>query len=97
MTNSAACKVYKYFEKLTDPRVDRGTNHDLHEMIFMALTATICGANGWADVERFVNAKVDWFEQFLPMENGVPSHDTFGRVFARLDTAEFLTAMHGWV
>ena len=97
MTNRAACKVYKHFEKLTDPRVDRGTNHDLHEMIFMALTAAICGANGWADVERFVTAKFDWFEQFLSMERGVPSHDTFGRVFARLDTAEFLTAMHGWV
>lgn len=97
MTKKPACSVYKHFEKLTDPRVDRGTNHDLQEMIFMALTATICGSNGWADVERFVNAKRDWFEQFLLMEQGVPSHDTFGRVFARLDTAEFLTAMHGWV
>ena len=97
MTKQPACRIYKHFEKLTDPRVDRGANHDLHEMIFMALTATICGANGWADVERFVNAKRDWFEQFLVMEQGVPSHDTFGRVFARLDTAEFLTAMHGWV
>lgn len=97
MTKTPASNVYKHFEKLTDPRVDRGTNHDLHEMIFMALTATICGANGWADVERFVTAKFDWFAQFIPLEKGVPSHDTFGRVFARLDTAEFLTAMHGWV
>lgn len=97
MTKTPVGNVYKHFEKLTDPRVNRGTNHDLHEMIFMALTATICGANGWADVERFVNAKRDWFEQFFLMEQGVPSHDTFGRVFARLDTAEFLTAMHGWV
>jgi predicted transposase YbfD/YdcC len=88
--------VYKYFEKVTDPRLNRGTNHNLHEMVFMALTATICGANGWADVERFVTAKYDWFERFILMENGVPSHDTFGRVFARLDTAEFLSAMHAW-
>jgi hypothetical protein len=70
--------------------MDRGANHDLMEMIFMALTATMCGANGWADVERFVKAKRDWFERFLPLEHGLPSHDTFGRVFARLDTAEFL-------
>jgi len=65
-------------------------------MIFMALTATMCGANGWADVERFVDARYDWFEKYIPMENGIPSHDTFGRIFARLDTGEFLSAMHGW-
>ncbi|MFN8710194.1 MAG: transposase family protein, partial [Planctomyces sp.] len=57
MTKGAASVVYQHFEKVTDPRVDRGRNHDLHEMIFMALTATICGANGWADVERFVKSK----------------------------------------
>ena len=88
--------VYKHFEKVTDPRAYRGPTHDLHEMIFMALTATMCGANGWADVERFVDARYDWFERYIPMENGVPSHDTFGRIFAKLDTAEFLSAMHGW-
>lgn len=97
MSKGAACRIYKHFEKVTDPRVDRGANHDLLEMVFMAITATMCGANGWADVERFVKAKRDWFERFLSLEHGVPSHDTFGRVFSRLDTAEFLTAMHGWV
>ena len=88
--------VYKHFEKVTDPRAYRGPTHDLHEMIFMALTATVCGANGWADVERFVDARYDWFEKYIPMENGIPSHDTFGRIFAKLDTGEFLSAMHGW-
>lgn len=97
MTHGPAGIIYKHFEKVTDPRVNRGGNHDLLEMLFMAITATICGANGWADVERFVKAKVDWFARFLVMEFGVPSHDTFGRVFARLDTAEFLMAMHDWV
>ena len=85
------------FENLTDPRVDRGFNHDLLEMVFIALTASICSANGWADVERFAKAKIDWFKQYIKLENGVPSHDTFGRVFAKLDTAEFLTAMHQWI
>lgn len=97
MTHGPAGIIDKHFEKVTDPRVNRGANHDLLEMLFMAITATICGANGWADVERFVKAKVDWFARFIAMEHGVPSHDTFGRVFARLDTAEFLTAMHDWV
>jgi predicted transposase YbfD/YdcC len=96
MTGPAAL-VSKNFVALTDPRVDRGGNHDLLEMIFITLTATICGANGWADVERFAKAKRDWFARYIKMDRGVPSHDTLGRVFARLDTGEFLTAMHHWV
>lgn len=97
MMSGPATLVTKSFVNLTDPRAPRGHNHDLHEMIFMALTATICGANGWADVERFAKAKRDWFERYLDLEEGIPSHDTFGRVFSRLDTGEFLTAMHAWV
>lgn len=89
--------VQRHFENVTDPRVDRGCNHDLLEMVFVALTAAICGANGWADVERFARAKLDWFRQYIELPHGVPSHDTFGRVFARLDTGEFLSAMHQWV
>ncbi len=89
--------VQRHFEDVTDPRVDRGCNHDLLEMVFIALTAALCGANGWADVERFAKAKLDWFLQYIELPHGVPSHDTFGRVFARLDTGEFLSAMHEWV
>ncbi|MEZ6050123.1 MAG: transposase family protein [Planctomycetaceae bacterium] len=54
--------VQRHFEHVTDPRADRGCNHDLLEMVFVALTAAICGANGWADVERFAKAKLDWFD-----------------------------------
>ncbi len=97
MATDLVCKIDKHFVSVTDPRVNRGTNYDLVEMIFMALTATLCGAQGWVDIERFAMAKFEWFERFIPLEKGVPSHDTMGRVFARLDTAEFLTAMHGWV
>jgi predicted transposase YbfD/YdcC len=89
--------VAKSFVNVTDPRVDRGANHNLLEMIFMALTAMLCGADGWADVERFAKAKRLWFNKYLRLEHGVPSHDTFGRVFARLDPAEFLVAMHSWI
>ena len=89
--------IYNHFENVTDPRVDRGKKHSLLEMIFIALTASICGSNGWADVERFAHSKLDWFRRFIDRTHGVPSHDTFGRVFARLGTAEFLNAMHAWV
>lgn len=97
MVTGPAAVVYNHFENITDPRVNRGRNHSLIEMIFLALTATMCGAQGWADVERFANSKRDWFRRFIDLEHGVPSHDTFGRVFAVLDTGEFLTAMHAWV
>jgi predicted transposase YbfD/YdcC len=96
MTDPSAA-IYKHFEKVTDPRINRGANHSLLDMIFVALTATICGSNGWADVERFGNSKLDWFRQYIDLEHGVPSHDTFGRVFSRLNTGEFLDAMHSWV
>jgi predicted transposase YbfD/YdcC len=86
-----------HFAKLTDPRVERTKLHSLLDMVFIALCATICGAEGWADVERFAKAKRDWFARFLSLENGIPSHDTFGRVFARLDTQEFQTCVHNWL
>ena len=97
MVTGPAAVVYKHFEDLTDPRINRGKNHSLIEMIFLALTATVCGAQGWADVERFAKSKRKWFRQYVRLNNGGPSHDTFGRVFARLDTGQFLTAMHAWV
>ena len=56
---------------MTDPRVDRGTNYDLVEMIFIAIMATMCGAQGWADIERFAMAKFEWFEKFIPLNNEV--------------------------
>ncbi|WP_417739552.1 ISAs1 family transposase [Rosistilla oblonga] len=96
MTGQAAI-VAKCFENITDPRADRGHNYDLVEMIFITLTAAVCGANGWVDVERFAKAKIDWFRRYVKLENGIPSHDTLGRVFSNLDTGEFLTAMHQWV
>jgi predicted transposase YbfD/YdcC len=86
-----------HFAKLTDPRIDRTKLHSLLDMVFITLCATICGAEGWADVERFGKSKRDWFARFLSLENGIPSHDTFGRVFARLDTQEFQTCVHNWL
>ena len=95
MTSVAA--IFDHFETLTDPRIDRNKRHLLHEMVVIALCAAICGAEGWADVERFGKTKLTWFRRFLELEHGIPSHDTFGRVFARLDTHEFLLCLQAWV
>lgn len=86
-----------HFVDLTDPRKDRGNNHNLLDVIALALCGTICGANSWADIERFATAHIEWFEQFLELPFGVPSHDTFGRLFARLDTVEFQDCLGQWV
>ena len=89
--------IFEHFKAVSDPRVNRGNNHSLYELVVIALTAAICGANGWVDVERFGIAKIDWFKKFLVLEHGIPSHDTFGRVFALLDTDEFLTCLQNWI
>lgn len=89
--------IRERFSKLTDPRVERTKLHSLSDMVVIALCAAICGANSWADVERFGKAKIDWLLRFLDLPNAIPSHDTFSRVFARLDTSEFLTCLHNWL
>jgi predicted transposase YbfD/YdcC len=85
------------FENLTDPRIERSKQHLLIDMVTIGLCAAICGADSWVDVEKFGVAKRDWFGRFLELPNGIPSHDTFGRVFARLDTAEFLLCLQNWL
>ena len=86
-----------HFVDLTDPRVDRGKNHSLKDLVGLALCGTICGADTWADIERFALNNIEWFRQFLELEYGVPSHDTFSRVFSRLDTEEFGKCIAGWI
>lgn len=86
-----------HFGALPDPRVERARRHDLLDIITIALCAVLCGADAWVDVEAFGNAKHTWLRSFLLLPNGIPSHDTFGRVFAALDPAAFETAFLGWM
>lgn len=74
-----------YFAIVPDPRVERTRKHPLPEILFIALTAVICGAEGWTQAEAFAEANEAWLKTFLVLPNGVPSHDTFGRVFAAVD------------
>ena len=61
------------------------------------LCGTICGAHNRADIERFAKSRIDWFRRFLELPFGVPSHDTFGRVFRRRDTSEFQHYLGKWI
>ena len=81
---------------IQDPRVDRTKEHKLIDVLVIAVCAVICGAEGWTDCEDFGQCKEKWFRTFLELENGIPSHDTFNRVFRLLDPKRFEDAFRRW-
>jgi predicted transposase YbfD/YdcC len=86
----------EHFCNVTDPRGPNVT-HQLFDIIAIAILGTICGADGWVEIEQFGQQKLDWLRQYLWLGNGIPSHDTFGRVFAQIDPEEFQASFMQWV
>ena len=89
--------IGQYFATVDDPRVERTKDHALLDSIILTLCAVMCGADGWVDVEEFGKTKQNWLATFLALPNGIPSHDTFGRVFARIDPQQFQHSFLQWV
>jgi predicted transposase YbfD/YdcC len=89
--------IAKHFGKIRDPRIDRSKRHKLLDILIIAICAVICGADSWVDIEMFGKSKLEWLKTFLKLPNGIPSHDTFGRVFAALNPVEFENSFMEWV
>lgn len=89
--------INKHFGEIEDPRVERTRAHYLVDIIVIALFAIISGADSWVGIETYGNSKEEWLKQFLGLPNGIPSHDTFARVFARLDPEKLETEFRNWV
>ena len=97
MEEASKESLQSVFGGIEDPRVDRTKLHQLEDILLIAILAVICGAEGWVDIEAFGKAKEEWLKTFLALPNGIPSHDTFGRVFARLDPQQFEQCFLSWV
>jgi len=85
------------FDSINDPRRQAGLRHPLINVLFIAICAIICGADDWYAIERFGKAKKSWFEKYLDLKHGIPSHDTFGDVFSILDPEQFSEAFIQWM
>jgi predicted transposase YbfD/YdcC len=89
--------ICHHFRKLKDPRRVRRRRHLLQDIIVIALCASIAGAQDWQEIAIFGQKRIDWLKRFLKLPNGIPSHDTFERVFDRIDPLAFLACFRGWV
>src|SRR5215213_8460515 len=97
MDTSSIAGLTQHFGSLEDPRVERTRLHPLLSIVVIAICAVISGAETWDDIAAFGEAKAAWFATFLDLPHGIPSHDTFNRVFAALAPAQFQAGFLTWM
>lgn len=97
MTLNLKSTILKHFDELEDPRIERSKQHQLIDIVALAILAVLAGADGWTAIETYGQAKVEWLRQFLALPNGIPSHDTIARVFSRLDPQAFEQCFLNWI
>lgn len=97
MSDHPIASIEDCFGDIHDPRVQGRCDYPLLEIIFIAICAVIAGADGWTEIETFGKSKEKWLKQFLPLENGIPSHDTFGDMFRAIDAEEFQRSFMRWI
>lgn len=97
MSSPNPLSIAEHFASLEDPRIRRKSDHKLLDIIVIAICGVICHADDWSAIADFGRAKEAWFRGFLELPNGIPSHDTFNRVFARLSPEQFQTCFASWI
>jgi len=89
--------ILEHFSALTDPRIYLKTRHKLIDIVVITVCGVICGADNWTEIADYGRAKQEWLKGFLDLPNGIPSHDTFGRVFSVLSPEEFQRCFLSWI
>jgi predicted transposase YbfD/YdcC len=89
--------IAEHFNDIEDIRIERGKKHKLIDIITISICAVVCGADGWIDIEMYGIARKKWLEKFLELPNGIPSHDTFARVFSQISPDEFNKSFLSWI
>src|SRR5215831_20901454 len=97
MPQELTASIVKHFAGVEDPRLERKRDHLLIDILVIAICAVVCGANDWVAVETFGKAKEEWFRKFLVLPHGIPSHDTFGRVFALVEPDQLQASFGNWI
>lgn len=87
----------KHFDSVADPRIERCKKHNLLDILLLAISAVLSGAEGWEDIEDFGHLKLDWLKKYRPFEYGIPKHDTIARVICRLKADEIEHAFQSWI
>ena len=89
--------LINHFEILEDPRDIRGKKHNLTNILVMTVYGILCGYTDFENMADFLEVREDYFTSLLSLENGIPSHDTFSRVFSLIDTKNFLNIFIDWI
>jgi predicted transposase YbfD/YdcC len=97
METESKLRLADVFVSITDPRQASKVEHDLVELLVVAVNAVLVGADTFVEIELWAQEKLEWLRRYLPLESGIPSHDTFGRLFGLIDPAEFEAAFRRWV
>lgn len=87
----------QHFKSIREPRMERCKLHSFEDILFLTIAAVICGADNFVEIEEFGLIKKEWLSTFIRLENGIPSHDTIGKLFARIDAKEFEKCFIEWV
>ena len=93
----SSLSFFDHFAALEETRVERTKQHPLMNIAFIAVCAMLCGANDFVGMEKFGNNKKTWLAKFIDLKNGIPSHDTFGRVIQTLKPEQFVQCFLSWV